>query len=63
MFDLKKIKAIRDKRREYFRDKWRNEIKSIVKEAMDEWTEDCEYLTKKTDKEQIGLNRVTVELQ
>tara|TARA_R100000458_G_C8268909_1_gene243706 strand:+ start:1714 stop:1869 length:156 start_codon:yes stop_codon:yes gene_type:complete len=51
MFDLKKIKAIRDKRREYFRDKWRNEIKSIVKEAMDEWTEDCEYLTKKTDKE------------
>ena len=51
MFDLKKIKEIRNKRREYFRSKWRNEIKSIVREAMDEWTEECEYLIKKTDKE------------
>jgi hypothetical protein len=49
MFDLKKIKEIRDRRREYFRSKWRNEIKDIVKEAMDEWTEDREYVTNKSD--------------
>ena len=50
MFDLQKIKAIRNKRREYFRNKWRNEIKSIVRETLDEWTEDREYLEKPTDK-------------
>jgi hypothetical protein len=30
---------------------WRDEIKSIVREAMDEWTSECEYLTKSTDKD------------
>ena len=30
---------------------WREEVKSIVREAMDEWTADCEYLTKATDKD------------
>ena len=24
---------------------WREEVKSIVREAMDEWTAECEYLT------------------
>jgi hypothetical protein len=35
------FKQYRNKRR----DKIREEIKSIVREAMDEWTADCEYLT------------------
>ena len=30
---------------------YREEVKSIVREAMDEWTSDCEYLTKATDKD------------
>ncbi len=45
MFNFDKIKEARDKRREYFRNKWREEIKSIVREAMDEWASECSYLT------------------
>ena len=51
MFNFKKIKEKRMERYEKYREKWREEIKSIVREAMDEWTADCEYLTKSTDKE------------
>ena len=29
----------------------KREMKAIVKEAMDEWTANCEYLTIKTDEE------------
>ena len=29
----------------------KREMKAIVKEAMDEWTANCEYLTLKTDEE------------
>ena len=47
MFNLKKIKERREKQKKYIRD----EIKSIVKEAMDEWAGNCEYLTTQTDKE------------
>ncbi len=49
MFNFKKIKEKRMERYEKYREKWREEIKSIVREAMDEWTSDCEYLTKATD--------------
>ena len=51
MFNFKKIKERRKERYEEFRKMWREEVKSIVREAMDEWTADCEYLTKATDKD------------
>jgi len=41
MFNLKKIKERRQKQQEYIR----NEVKSIVKEAMDEWADGVNYLT------------------
>ena len=41
MFNIKKIKERREKLKEYIR----NEIKSIVREAMDEWAEGVDYLT------------------
>ena len=41
MFNIKKIKERREKQKEYIR----NEIKSIVREAMDEWAEGVDYLT------------------
>ncbi len=49
MLNFKKIKERRKERYEEFRKMWREEVKSIVREAMDEWTEDCEYLTKATE--------------
>ena len=49
MFNFKKIKEKRMERYEKYREKWRAEIKSIVREAMDEWTAECEYLTKATE--------------
>ena len=51
MFNFQKIKERRKERYEEFRKMWREEVKSIVREAMDEWTADCEYLTKATDKD------------
>tara|TARA_A100001035_G_scaffold256928_1_gene232572 strand:+ start:1351 stop:1566 length:216 start_codon:yes stop_codon:yes gene_type:complete len=51
MFNFKKIKEKRMERYEKYREKWRSEIKSIVREAMDEWASEVEYLTKATDKE------------
>ena len=51
MFNFKRIKERRKERYEEFRKMWREEVKSIVREAMDEWTADCEYLTKATDKD------------
>ena len=51
MFNFKKIKERRKERYEELRKMWREEVKSIVREAMDEWTADCEYLTKATDKD------------
>ncbi len=45
MFNFKKIKEKRQERYEEFRKMWREEVKSIVREAMDEWTAECEYLT------------------
>jgi len=45
MFNFKKIKEKRMERYEKYREKWRGEIKSIVREAMDEWAADCSYLT------------------
>ena len=51
MFNFKKIKEKRMERYEKYREKWREEIKSIVREAMDEWTADCEYLAKTADKD------------
>ena len=45
MFNFKKIKEKRMERYEKYREKWREEIKSIVREAMDEWTSECQYLT------------------
>jgi len=41
MFNFNKIKERRQKQKDYIR----NEIKSIVREAMDEWAADCSYLT------------------
>ena len=41
MFNFKKLKEKRMERYEKYREKWRSEIKSIVREAMDEWTADC----------------------
>tara|TARA_B100001996_G_C18554339_1_gene552135 strand:- start:573 stop:737 length:165 start_codon:yes stop_codon:yes gene_type:complete len=49
MFNFKKIKEKRMEKYEEYRKKWRDEMKSIVREAMDEWTEECEYLTKTPD--------------
>jgi len=51
VFNFKQIKEKRKERYEEFRKMWREEVKSIVREAMDEWTADCEYLTKATDKD------------
>ena len=45
MFNFKKIKEKRMERYEKYREKWREEIKSIVREAMDEWASEVEYLT------------------
>ena len=45
MFNFKRIKERRKERYEEFRKMWREEVKSIVREAMDEWTAECEYLT------------------
>ena len=45
MFNFKKIKEKRQERYEEFRKMWREEVKSMVREAMDEWTAECEYLT------------------
>ena len=45
MFNFKKIKEKSQERYEEFRKMWREEVKSIVREAMDEWTAECEYLT------------------
>ena len=45
MFNFKQIKEKRKERYEEFRKMWREEVKSIVREAMDEWTAECEYLT------------------
>ncbi len=45
MFNFKKIKERRMERYEKYREKWRGEIKSIVREAMDEWASEVEYLT------------------
>ena len=51
MFNFKKIKEKRMERYEKYRKMWKDEVKSIVKEAMDECAADWEYLTTKTDKE------------
>jgi len=51
MFNFKRIKERRKERYEEFRKMWREEVKSIVREAMDEWTAECEYLTKATDED------------
>ena len=51
MFNFKKIKEKRRERYERYREMWRDEIKSIVREAVDEWTSECEYLTNSTDKD------------
>ena len=45
MFNFQKIKERRKERYEEFRKMWREEVKSIVREAMDEWAADCSYLT------------------
>ena len=41
IFNLEKIKERRKERYEKYRKMWKDEIKSIVREAMDEWTADC----------------------
>ena len=46
MFNFNKIKERRQKQKDYIR----NEIKSIVREAMDEWTRECSYLTQNEGK-------------
>ena len=51
MFNFKKIKEKRMERYEKYREKWRGEIKSIVREAMDDWVKDVEYLTQPTNKD------------
>ena len=51
MINYKKIKERRQERYEKYREMLSQEIKSIVREAMEEWTSDCAYLTKSTDKE------------
>ena len=45
MFNFKRIKERRKERYEEFRKMWREEVKSIVREAMDEWASEVEYLT------------------
>ncbi len=45
IFNFEKLKERRKERYEKYRKMWKDEIKSIVREAMDEWTADCSYLT------------------
>ena len=45
MFNFKRIKERRKERYEEFRKMWREEVKSVVREAMDEWAAECSYLT------------------
>ena len=49
MFNFKKIKERRMERYEKYREKWRGEIKSIVREAMDEGGSEVEYLRPNID--------------